>query len=117
MSSTRNKNTRGDYYLEQKALTHQFDYKSDVNYGENNLTCYPGDSLLTGRLANNLLSHNANEVESQLFGIGSTNLVYAKPDTTPQFKSLNSVSMMDNRVPLVMPDPLVIQKHQRPYRS
>ena len=117
MTSTRNKNTRGDYYLEQKAYGHQFDYKSDINYGENNKTCYPGDSLLAGRLSHNLLAYNANDVESQLFGIGSSNLVFAKPDTIPQFKSLYSLSMMDNKVPLIMPVPLVVQKYQRQYRS
>jgi hypothetical protein len=117
MASTRNRNTRGDYFLEQKSYESQINYKSSILFGENKTTHLPGDSLLTGRIANTLLSHNAHDVESQLFGIGSTNLIYAKPDTVPYSKHLDSLTMMDSRVPLILPIPLVVQKGQRPYRA
>jgi hypothetical protein len=114
MSSTRNKNTKGDYTFEQSIYARQFEYKNNAIYGEAPTTHLPSDSLLPSKLPKHSLSSNPEDIESFLFGIGSTNLVDAKPDVIPGLKQeLPSLSMMDKRVPLIMPAPLDVKDNQR----
>jgi hypothetical protein len=49
-----------------------------------------------------------------LFGINSTNLVETQKPVVPQLKTLPDVSFF-GRMQLVMPDPLVVEKFQRPF--
>ena len=60
------------------------------------------------------LSSNACDIESQLFGIGSTNLVNPKKHVQPKFHDVKSLNMID-RLPMVIPEPLIVEKNQRPY--
>ena len=60
------------------------------------------------------LSSNACDIESQLFGIGSTNLVNPQKQTQPKFHDVKSLNMID-RLPMVIPEPLIVEKNQRPY--
>ena len=62
----------------------------------------------------NTLSHNPVAIESALFGINSTNLVTPQAPTVPQLKSVKEVSYFE-RLPVYMPDPLVVEKKQRPF--
>jgi hypothetical protein len=115
MSSTRNKNTPGDYLLEQRSNDAGCDYSTYVNssYGKAASTHYAGDGLLPGRIAPTNLSYNACDIESQLFGIGSTNLVNPKGLVTPDFKTIKSLNMID-KLPVFVPEALVVDNSQRP---
>ena len=77
MASTRNKNTPGNYRLEQYSLNQNIDWKlyEHSSCGRATQTNLPGNGILTGRMSNNELSNNACDIESYLRGIGSTNLV------------------------------------------
>lgn len=114
MASTRNRNTQGDYNLEQSTFENQRNY---IHYlhsssGQAIQTMYPSNGLGIGRVAASNLSHNPEDIESYLFGIGSTNLVSQKPDTTPEFRNLKHLSIAD-RMTFILPELLVVDKDQR----
>ena len=62
---------------------------------------------------NNVLSNNASDIESALFGIGSTNLVKQKPAVKPDLNCMGNVKFF-NRLEGTLPKPLVVEKFQRP---
>jgi hypothetical protein len=115
MSSTRNKNTIGDYQLEQREQKEKERYSTYLPFREPINSYYAGDGLLGGRMASNVLSVNNCDIESQLFGIGSTNLVNPKANITPILKSIKSLNIIE-KSPIILPDPLIIEKNQRPSR-
>jgi len=115
MASTRSKNTLGNYCLEQNAFKHNAAYLLDRDFAYPSVVARAGDGLVQGRMGNAVLAQNPQDVESFLFGIGQTNLV--TPEKAPFTANLLehcAVTMMDHRVPLVMPKDLVVHKDQRP---
>jgi len=116
MASTRSKNTPGDYQLEQKSIIQQLDYNTYRSYGVPMATYLPGNNILTGRIAPENLSSNACDIESQLRGIGSTNLVNPQPEVVPEIKQLQSLNNGD-KIPLVMPVEFTQEPFQRPFRG
>jgi len=116
MSSTRSKNTPGNYCLEEReyALSQNYTLYANSQYGAAYNTQLPGVGLLPAQIPGNQLSHNAADIESFLFGINSTNLVNPAPTFTPELKNICSVNIF-KRDPTYIPEPLVIQKNQRPF--
>jgi hypothetical protein len=113
MSSTRSKNTSGNYQLEQYQFEQQKIYDSYIGRVVNNTNYLPGDGLLSGRCPSTILSYNYTDIESELFGVGSTNLVNPKLPTKPSFKNMKSLSIYDKQI-IIIPEPLIIEKYQRP---
>jgi len=116
MASTRNRNSEGDYIAEQR-INQQIDtYATFINSapGEAFTNHLAGDGLLMGKNARSTLCNNYTDMESQLFGIGSTNLVNPKSHISPDFRYIQSLNVID-RLPVLIPEPLIIQKNQRPY--
>jgi len=116
MASTSNKNTPGNYVLEQKMNQYIDGYRTYLHSaaGEAHTNHLPGNGLLPASNARTHICGNYCDVESQLRGIGSTNLVNPKTPVTPQFQSIASLSVMD-KLPVLIPEPLVVEKNQRPY--
>lgn len=114
MSSTRNMNNAADYQQESKAYLHAIDHMTLPESTEAATNHFSGNGLLMGRMANHSLSRNACDIESQLFGIGSTNLVTPKAIIENKPKSLQSLNVID-RTPLIIPAPLKVASNQRPY--
>jgi hypothetical protein len=116
MSSTRSRNTVGDYRAEMNKFNNNVDYLTNQNHGFGQAvkTYLPGDGLLQGRVASENLSYNNVDIETQLFGIGSTNLVNSKVNQLPEIKGLQSLSIM-KKMPVIIPEPMVVQANQRPY--
>ena len=156
MASTRNKNTNGNFELENRANLGQMFYNIDQGCGipyksyfadqlhtrgdflllnrDNDIhssyvqyhgycipykSFHPGDGLLGAKTAREVMAFNACDIESKLFGIGSTNLVKPLPEIQPKFndvdanlRELQSLSIID-RVELVMPEPLNISYTER----
>jgi hypothetical protein len=116
MASTRNKNTPGNYCLQQ------FEYSQGRQYtiyknsaaGEAYDTKLPGNGLLPAQIPWNQMSYNAPDIESFLFGINSTNLVNPQPCLTPELKNLKSANVFE-KGPIYIPEPLVVEKNQRPF--
>jgi len=112
MASTRNKNTPGDYKLEQKAyMNRHFNIMNIEKQTANNKT-FPGNGLLQGKVASRDLANNYTDIESKLFGIGSSNLVEPLPITIPEIYSYPSLNVM-NKIPLIVPNKLIIETNQR----
>ena len=59
------------------------------------------------------MSYNASDIESFLFGVNSTNLVNPAPIFVPELAKITSVNIYEKES-VFMPEPLVIQKNQRP---
>jgi len=115
MASTRNKNTQGNYVLEQKQYMQnaQYNLYKNSQYGEAYDTKLPGNGLLPGQLPLNKLSHNPIQIESFLFGINSTNLVNPEPVLVPELKCLETANIYRKQA-TIMPAPLVIERN-RPF--
>ena len=67
-------------------------------------------------MASEQLSNNSCDIESQLFGIGSTNLVTPLQPVVPEIKPLQSLAIM-NKTPVIIPGDLVVQGEQRYFRG
>ena len=117
MASTRNKNTKGNYCLEQRSYeeSRQYTTYKYSSHGEAYTTSLPGNGLLPAQIPWNQLSNNAPDIESYLYGISSTNLVEPTPIIKPELKNLQSANIYE-KGPILMPEHLVIEKGQRPMR-
>ena len=117
MTDTSLKNSKGWYKQEQSALIRQFTHNTWKYKCISENTAFPcvgiNMPMMTNGYNNGLLSGNASDIESALLGIGSSNLVSPKPPVKPELKSINSIKFF-NRLETVMPEPLIIEKYQRP---
>ena len=95
MASTRNKNTPGNYCLEQKQFSNSQGYTLYPNsqYGAAYNTRFAGNGLNPAQIPWNKLSYNAPDIESFLFGINSTNLVKPAPCFVPELAKIDSVNI------------------------
>jgi hypothetical protein len=116
MTSTRNKNTPGNYQMEQRSNINILDYSALDRYGHPSESMFPGDGLLTGRMAPTNLSNNSCDIESELRGIGSTNLVTPRLPPRIELKYLRSLAFTD-RVPMILPEDLQLDTNPRPSRT
>jgi len=116
MASTRNKNTPGNYCLEQReyAGSQQYTLYENSQSGAAYDTRLPGNGLNPGQMPWNKMSTNAPDIESFLFGINSTNLVSPAPIFVPQITKLNTANVFQKSV-IFIPEPLVVEKGQRPF--
>jgi hypothetical protein len=115
MASTSNKNTPGNYQEEQRAFKQQLQYSTNKEYAFAKNTYKSGFGLNPGQLPDTELAKNPNDIESFLFGIGSTNLVKPQKPVTAEVRNIPQLSMLDRRVPLILPKDLVLEGNQRPY--
>ena len=117
MSSTRSINTPGNYMLAEQQFRKTEQYKSFINSSSgqpHSISIPAGGSAPPSKMNRESLSNNSVDIESSLFGIGSTNLVYPLPPVIPQLKSLNTATFFI-RPALIIPSSLVIQGNQRPF--
>ena len=86
MASTRNRNTPGNYNLEQTEYRQSENYTLYANsqYGAAYNTRLPGNGLMPAQIPWNKMSYNAPDIESFLLGINSTNLVNPAPCFVPE---------------------------------
>ena len=115
MSSTRNKNTPENYSLEQRQIGAVAAYSAYANsaYGDPTTIQFAGNGLLMGRMPAIQLSNNSCDIETQLFGIGSTNLVTPKSNVVLEPRDVKSLNVAD-RLTTYIPDALTIDAGQRP---
>ena len=110
------KNSKGMYCLEQKAINRQFDtniWKFKTISNDSRIPCAGINMpMMTNGYNNNILSNNASDIESALFGIGSTNLVKSKAPVTPELNTLGQVKFF-NTMNVFLPEPLIVEKNQR----
>jgi hypothetical protein len=115
MASTRNRNTPEDYgrrLREHRDQLHYYSYDTAPYFARPETTYFAGDGLVGMKASYRYLSDNYCDVESYLFGIGSTNLVNPKPAFHAEIKQLKSLNMID-KSPKIMPEPFVYLVDQR----
>ena len=113
MASTRNNNWQGNYNLQQKSYHHAANYINS-EYGNAYSPAIPSLGYTPSCISRDTLSSNPIEIESALFGINSTNLVNPQPPVVPDLKTIQTKDFFD-RMPLIMPKSLVVEKAQRPF--
>lgn len=113
MSSTRLVNSKGEYACEQRRnnsiVTNRLFEQRTIAHDTRDSTF----GVFDGHRPNYTLSKNATDIESQLYGIGSSNLVQSKTPAIPRFIRNSEISFFD-RPKQFLPDPLVIENCQRP---
>jgi hypothetical protein len=114
MASTHNKNSKNNYNIEKNRNIRHCDYKlyENSSYGKATNTYLPDFGLKPGQLPREELHHDPINVESDLFGIGSTNLENPKTMTNPEKIHLQNINFFD-RPNVILPEPLVMEKNQR----
>ena len=114
MTSTRNSNMTAEYTCKQ---IHHFKEHSEIMYPgkrKNNLIAIPCAGINAGQyVPNTQLARNAVDVESFLYGIGSSNLVKPQKPIKAEMKCLPSLSFF-NRLQPYLPQSLIVEKCQRP---
>jgi hypothetical protein len=116
MSSTRNINTKNDYCIQQRIFQDAETYKSYANSSsgkayKNNLVDL---GINPSHMPSEVLSNNAIDIESQLYGIHSTSLVGNSFKTTPELKHLDNISFF-NKVPFYRENKLYVKTNERPF--
>uniref|UniRef100_A0A6C0I3B9 Uncharacterized protein n=1 Tax=viral metagenome TaxID=1070528 RepID=A0A6C0I3B9_9ZZZZ len=94
MSSTGLKSILSNYKAEQAIMTAPISYTINEVYGAPPLSCFPGHGLLPAKMPAMQLSNNSCDIESQLFGIGSANVVNPKPKISLSAKPIASLSII-----------------------
>ena len=117
MASTRNINTPHDYRKAQCEKRHHYQLNLETKDPKPQHCAFPKAGVLFDKMPggynNNTLSNNAPDIESFLFGIGSTNLVHTLNLPKPDMNQLDTVSFFEDTKTIV-PNPLVIERFQRP---
>lgn len=116
MASTRNKNTRSDYNLQQKSYKDALNYNEYIHsqQGRAFINAIPELGYMPSHMPREAYSYNSIDIESMLHGTGETNLVEPKPNTVPKFKLMPTVSFF-KRNSVIMPKKLHIDPNQRPF--
>lgn len=116
MASTRNKNSKNDYKIEQQSYQDGTKYNlyEHSQHGRPEQTMLPDFGLNTTKMCRFQLNGNSVNIESQLMGIGMTNLVEPKSEMSASniYIPHGSIHTFDNYT--IMPEPLVMEKGQRP---
>jgi hypothetical protein len=116
MSSTRNKNSQINYNLEKtntEKIVNETFYIHSSN-GRPISDCIPSLGYMPSHISREALANNSIDIESQLRGIGSTNLESPCAVVVPNIRTLDFIDFFDRPQSIVMPYPLVYNNFQRP---
>ena len=117
MAFTRNRNSTNNYHVENLQKTNHHSFLTPRYIPKPSVCAFPdtgvNSGVMTGGYNNNVLSNNAANIESFLFGIGSTNLVKPYSAPQPDFNSLNHRAFFE-RNDVFIPPPLMVERYQRP---
>jgi hypothetical protein len=112
MSGTRSKQTKGDFIADSNQMKKQSEWLMNTAPCIHSRPSYPND-VSVPRMPASLLSRNAVDIETQLWGIGSNNYIYEKPVVTPALHQLPSVCFY-NRPDIYVPKLPPYLLNQRP---
>ena len=119
MASTRNKNTRTDFKIEQNTQNLARNYVAFENgyagKAYEPALAFESVGILPTKMSREHFSSNSVDIESALFGINSTNLVEPQDTVVPHLKQLPEVKFFD-RMAVFLPEPLVVEKYSRPFQ-
>jgi len=111
------KNSPGMYALEQKDNKNQQGYLMNILPQIPYTNRYAGFGTNVGAMKSgyyhNILSNNTANIESNLFNIREFDLTTTKTDFKPSLNTLKEQTFF-NKNDVFVPEPLVVQKNQRP---
>ena len=116
MSSTRNRNTSLDYNLEKqknKNLENHYLYIHSSS-GRPTSECIPSLGYIPSHMSRDALSNNAIDIESTLYGIGSSNLVNPCYPVVPSLRPIEFKHYFNKSETLIMPNPFIFNNDERP---
>ena len=112
------KNSPGMYALEQQCKSNHQQYLLNQQPQIPYQSKYAGFGTNVGAMKNgyyhNVLSNNAANIESHLFNIRAYDLTKPKQEFKPSLNKLDGDQTFFNRINVFLPEPLVVQKNQRP---
>ena len=116
MASTRNKNTKCDYNLQQQAYRQNQNYNLFKNsqYGSAYNNAFPEFYYTPSHLPRQFYTENSIDIESALKGINSTNLVNEPELVVPVFKPIMFDCFFEHSNRVLLPQPLFMEPNQRP---
>ena len=119
MASTRLKNAPNTYKREMYSYNKCYENNLYVGKILHNQIFSPGLGMnyptIPNGINNSVLSSNGADIESSLFGIGSTNLVQPKAPVNAQIKNMSEIKFFDAKPETnnEIPEPLVVHKNER----
>tara|TARA_A100001015_G_C14617546_1_gene566655 strand:+ start:126 stop:473 length:348 start_codon:yes stop_codon:yes gene_type:complete len=113
MASTRNKNLKLGYDLEQRKYKESRDIIDYKYKYKNPAPAYPGLGFTPTQIPASDISYNPVTIESQLFGIGANNLVNPRNTEKPDYKNMDFLTLIP-QTKTVLPKDFVLDKYQRP---
>ena len=117
MSATRNRNTLGNHHMEVLAHNNWSNRQLYEHSPQGNAyaPCLAGNGLIQGKLGRGSLALNSIDVESSMFGIGSTNLARPQDNlrVTAELTVLPSMDLFEKRT-VYVPRPVVLDPNARP---
>ena len=119
MASTRLKNAPNMYKREVNKYNKHYSNNTYVGKVLHDKTYLPGLGMnypsFNSGINNSILSSNGADIESALFGIGSTNLVQPKAPVSAQMNNLSNISFFDAKPETnnMIPEPLVVHNQER----
>ena len=115
MASTRNRNTYGDYNLEQRQSSNILNNRIFENRRIAFNDALPDAGINVGSVPNTQLANNAVDIESRLYGINASNLINPQTKLIPELKKMPNLEFFE-RHQTYIPEPLVIENKQRPLK-
>ena len=113
MASTRSKNLKLDYNLEQRKHKESRQFVEYKYKFKNPNPAYPGLGFTPTQIPASDMSHNPVTIESQLFGIGANDLVNNRIIEKPDYKNMDFLTLIPERKN-ILPKEFVLDKYQRP---
>lgn len=117
MTDTSLKNSRGWYEQGQNSRIQHFRHNTWKYKCISENTAFPtvgiNMPMMTTGYNNKILSNNAPDIESVLFGIGSSNLVKPKENVKPELNHIRDIKFF-NTMETFLPEPLIVKGGQRP---
>ena len=114
MASTRNNNTPGNYCIRQTALKKSREYLLNPEKRVAYKPALPQEGIFVQYMPANVLSRNAIDIESALYGINSTNLVDPQKPVIAELNRLPNVQFYKPPT-LIVNEPFQFMKNQRPF--
>jgi hypothetical protein len=113
MATTRRKNSAAEYRMELRQNEGICSNRTAGIRTRAHANVFPDAGIFMGRAPMGVVASNTVDLESSLRGIGAADPTQSVPAPAPQMVSRDPVSFFD-RMPLIVPAPLVVHTNQRP---
>jgi hypothetical protein len=118
LEPTKNLYMVNDTILQNRINKNIVEQNTDINYGVSQLSANPDFGINAGHMSRDVLSKNPINIENELYGLHMLNGKYQvkkrKYGFTPRINKLNNVKFFEKQEVTYIPEPLVIEKNQRP---